>query len=38
MAQLEQIYAHLLEMDVGVKTGQTEMTTALSLIVAGVAM
>lgn len=38
MAQLEQIYGHLLEMDVGAKTGQTEMTTALNLIVAGVAM
>jgi DNA polymerase-3 subunit delta len=38
MAQLVQIYAHLLEVDVGVKTGQTDMATALSLLVAGVAM
>lgn len=38
MGQLEEIHAHLLEMDVGVKTGQTDMTTALNLIVAGVAM
>jgi DNA polymerase-3 subunit delta len=36
LAQLEQIYAHLLEVDVGVKTGRTEMTTALHLLVAGV--
>ena len=36
MAQLEQIYAHLLEMDVGVKTGRTDMVTALELLVAGV--
>lgn len=38
MEQLEQIHAYLLEMDVGVKTGRTDMTTALNLIVAGVAM
>jgi DNA polymerase-3 subunit delta len=38
LGQLEQIHAYLLEMDVGVKTGQTDMTTALTLIVAGVAM
>ncbi len=36
MAQLERIYAHLLEMDVGVKTGQTDMATAVELLVAGV--
>jgi hypothetical protein len=36
MAQLEQIYGHLLEMDVGVKTGQTDMATAVELLVAGV--
>jgi len=35
--QLEQIYAHLLEMDVGVKTGRRDMLTALDLFVAGVA-
>lgn len=38
LAQLEQIYAHLLDMDVGVKTGQTDMTTALGLLVAGLAV
>jgi DNA polymerase-3 subunit delta len=36
MAQLERIYAHLLEMDVGVKTGQTDMVTAIELLVASV--
>ena len=35
-AQLEQIYRHLLEMDVGVKTGRTDMVTALELLVASV--
>ncbi|MCP4424111.1 MAG: DNA polymerase III subunit delta [Chloroflexi bacterium] len=35
LPQLEQIYRHLLEIDVGVKTGQNEMTTALNLLVAG---
>jgi DNA polymerase-3 subunit delta len=35
--QLEQIYAHLLEMDVGVKTGRRNMLTALDLFIAGVA-
>ncbi|MDX1616232.1 MAG: hypothetical protein R3300_18105, partial [Candidatus Promineifilaceae bacterium] len=34
--QLERIYAHLLEIDVDVKTGQTDMVTALDLLVAGV--
>lgn len=37
LAQLEQIYRHLLEIDVGVKTGRTEMVTALGLLVAGLA-
>lgn len=37
LPQLEQIYSHLLDTDVGVKTGQTEMTTALHLLVAGLA-
>lgn len=36
-AQLEEIYAHLLEIDVGAKIGRTELTTELSLLVAGVA-
>jgi DNA polymerase-3 subunit delta len=36
MAQLEQIYGHLLEMDVAVKTGRTDMVTAIELLVAGV--
>jgi DNA polymerase III subunit delta len=35
--QLEQIYAHLLDIDVGVKTGRMEMTTALNLLVASLA-
>jgi len=35
--QLEEIYDHLLEIDVGAKTGRTELTTSLSLLVAGVA-
>lgn len=35
--QLEQIYAHLLDIDVNVKTGQTDMTTALVLLVAALA-
>lgn len=33
LPQLEQIYAHLLEMDVGVKTGRVDMTTSLNLLV-----
>jgi DNA polymerase III subunit delta len=33
IAQLERIYAHLLDIDVGVKTGRTDMTTALNLLV-----
>lgn len=35
MAQLEQIYERLLEIDVEVKTGQADMLTALSLLLAG---
>jgi DNA polymerase-3 subunit delta len=37
IAQLEGIYAHLLEMDLGVKTGRMDMATALDLLVAGLA-
>ncbi|MCI0393716.1 MAG: DNA polymerase III subunit delta [Chloroflexi bacterium] len=37
LLQLEQIYAHLLEIDVAVKTGRTDMPTALDLLVAGLA-
>lgn len=37
LAQLEQIYAHLLEIDVGVKNGRADMTTALNLLVATLA-
>ena len=35
LPQLEQIYRHLLEVDVGVKTGRNDMLTALNLLVAG---
>lgn len=35
LGQLERVYAHLLDMDVSVKTGKTEMSTALNLLVAG---
>jgi DNA polymerase III subunit delta len=35
LSQLEQIYRHLLDIDVGVKTGRTEWPTALNLLVAG---
>lgn len=35
MSQLEQIYGRLLEIDVDVKTGQADMLTALSLLLAG---
>lgn len=38
MAQLEHIYRHLLEVDVGVKTGRNEMTTALNLLIAGLTL
>ena len=34
LPQLEQIYSHLLEIDIGVKTGRNELTTALNLLVA----
>ena len=34
LSQLEQIYRHLLDIDVGVKTGRTEWPTALNLLVA----
>ncbi|MFZ1400817.1 MAG: DNA polymerase III subunit delta [Candidatus Promineifilaceae bacterium] len=34
MVQLEQIYRHLLSIDVEVKTGKNDMTTALNLLVA----
>jgi len=35
--QLEQIYRHLLQIDVGSKTGQTDLLTALHLLVVGLA-
>jgi DNA polymerase-3 subunit delta len=35
MSQLEQIYRHLLQIDVGSKTGQTDLLTALHLLIAG---
>ena len=34
LVQLEQIYRHLLEIDVGVKTGRADMLTSLNLLVA----
>jgi DNA polymerase-3 subunit delta len=34
LSQLEQIYRHLLEVDVGVKIGRNDMITALNLLVA----
>ena len=37
LKQLEQIYSHLLDIDVGVKTGKTNMPTALNLLVANLA-
>lgn len=37
LPQLEQIYAHLLETDVNVKTGQADMVTSLNLLVAALA-
>lgn len=36
LPQLERIHRHLLEVDLGVKTGRNDMVTALSLLVAGV--
>jgi DNA polymerase-3 subunit delta len=38
LTQLEQIYAHLLDVDVRVKTGKTDMITALNLLVFGLAV
>lgn len=38
LVQLEQIYAHLLDVDVRVKTGKTDMVTALNLLVFGLAL
>lgn len=38
LPQLEQIYEHLLQTDVGVKTGQADMVSALSLLVAGLSV
>jgi DNA polymerase-3 subunit delta len=35
LPQLEKIYHHLLEVDVGVKTGRNDMVTALNLLIAG---
>jgi DNA polymerase-3 subunit delta len=37
LPQLEQIYRHLLQIDVGSKTGQADLLTALHLLVAGLA-
>ena len=37
MSQLEQVYEHLLDIDIGVKTGRTDMETALDLLVAALA-
>jgi DNA polymerase-3 subunit delta len=36
--QLEKIYAHLLDVDVAVKTGQNDMETALTTLVAGITL
>ena len=38
LSQLEQIYSHLLETDVGVKTGRADMVTSLNLLVAALAV
>ena len=38
LSQLERIYAHLLETDVGVKTGRADMITSLNLLVAVLAV
>jgi DNA polymerase-3 subunit delta len=38
MAQLEQIYRHLLEIDIGIKTGKQEIVTALHLFVAALTL
>ena len=37
LPQLEQVYDHLLQTDVGVKTGKADMVTSLNLLVAGLA-
>ncbi|MFW6096625.1 MAG: DNA polymerase III subunit delta [Chloroflexota bacterium] len=37
LPQLEQVYSHLLQTDVDVKTGRADMLTALNLLVAGLA-
>ncbi len=34
LSQLEKIYSHLLNIDVGVKTGKSDMTTSLNLLIA----
>lgn len=36
LEQLKQVYGHLLEMDMGVKTGKMDMDTGLDLFVAGI--
>jgi DNA polymerase-3 subunit delta len=38
LEQLERIYAHLLEIDVGAKTGRMELPLAMELLVAGLAV
>ncbi|MCA9970581.1 MAG: DNA polymerase III subunit delta [Anaerolineales bacterium] len=38
MPQLEQIYRHLLDIDIGVKTGRNDMDTALNLLVASLTL
>lgn len=38
LSQLKQIYQHLLEIDIGSKTGRQEMPTALSLLVANLTL
>ena len=38
LSQLEQIYHHLLDIDVAVKTGRHDMVTALNLLVAGLTL
>ena len=38
LAQLEQIYRHLLDVDVGVKIGRHDLNTVLHLLVAGLTM
>ncbi len=35
-SQLQEVYQHLLEIDVDLKTSKTDLTTAISLVVAGV--